>query len=123
MDITNPHWKCGYFAIAFLMSGAYGLAAFKIHRWHPNDIPPWFWPRLHQYWFNFLCAFAGWFAGWFVINRWLGCISFICADEPRFATCVLALAAIIGMTGLLPYTIMNGIHGLEKALSRLIGHK
>jgi hypothetical protein len=123
MDITNPNWRCGYFVAAILMSGAYGAFAFRIHQWKNEDIPRWFWPRFHQHWFNFACAFGGWLAGWVVINRWLACPSFMCADEPKFATGVLALGAIIGMTGYLPLTIVKGIQALEKALSAVVGGK
>lgn len=120
MDITNPYWRCGYFAIAFAISLIFGIWAFEIHNVTPK---PKGWVFAHQVWLNFLCAFAGWLAGWVVVNRWLACPSFMCADEPKFATAVVALVALIGMTGLLPVTIVNGIRGLENALGRWLGGK
>ena len=118
--ITNPNWRCWYFVVAFVASAIYGIFAFQIHRapvsrkekaeraakGEKADYSYIYtgWPRAHQHWLNFLGAAMGWLAGWVVLNRWLACPTFMCADEPRFATVVLALAAFVGMVGLLPVT-------------------
>jgi hypothetical protein len=55
----------------------------------------------------------GWLAGWVVLNRWLACPSFMCSDEPRIATAVLAVGAFVGMVGYMPAAIMSGVSALK----------
>jgi hypothetical protein len=115
--ITNPNWRCWYFVAAAIGSLIYGFAAFHIHGvpvpkgWKRGF--PIGWQLFHQIWLNFLGAAMGWLAGWVVLNRWLACPTFMCADEPRFATAVLAIAAFIGMVGLMPLTVVTGVTGMK----------
>lgn len=118
--IINPTWRFWYLVIAAIWSVIYGLAAFHIHgapapagfKW---DFPKG-WKLFHQIWLNLLGAAMGWLAGWVVLNRWLACPSFMCADEPKFATIALALAAFIGMAGLLPMTVVTGVAALKSVV-------
>jgi hypothetical protein len=127
--VNDPAWRCWYFVIAFIASCIYGIFAFQIHRaplsrrakaekvaqgetLDNSDIYTG-WPRAHQHWFNFLGSMMGWLAGWVVLNRWLACPTFMCADEPRFATAVLAVGAFVGMTGYIPSAIMSGVAALK----------
>jgi hypothetical protein len=117
--ITNPNWRW-YFLAAAIGSLIYGFAAFHIHgapapKGFKRSFPKG-WQFFHQIWLNFLGAAMGWLAGWVVLNRWLACPSFMCADEPRFSTVVLAIGAYIGMVGLLPYTVLTGVAALKSVL-------
>jgi hypothetical protein len=115
--IINPTWRFWYFVVAATWSLIYGFAAFHIHG---APVPKGFkrsfpkgWQLFHQIWLNLLGAAMGWLAGWVVLNRWLACPSFMCADEPKFATIALALAAFIGMVGLLPMAVVTGVTALK----------
>jgi hypothetical protein len=121
--VLNSHWLCIYFVVATAWSVVYGICAFRIHgvkvvKGFPR--PLFFagfrgWQLVHQLWMNFLGSLAGWLAGWVVINRWLSCPTFMCADEPRLATAVLAIGAFVGMVGLMPKTIVSGVEALKAA--------
>jgi hypothetical protein len=108
--ITNPNWRCCYLVAAAVGSFIYGYFAVQIFQVEPR---PRGWQRFHQHWLNFLGAVMGWTAGWVVLNRWLACPSFMCADEPRFATGVLAVGAFVGMAGMLPLTVLTGVAALK----------
>jgi hypothetical protein len=108
--ITNSNWRCWYFLAAVIGSLIYGYFAAQIFQVDPR---PKGWQRFHQHWLNFLGAVMGWTAGWVVLNRWLSCPAFMCADEPRFSTAVLAVAAFIGMAGLMPQTIVTGVASMK----------
>lgn len=114
--LVNAEWFAWAYASAgCVASAALGLGAYRIH--DPEKKSGDTGSRRHwQKWFNAAGSGVGWLCGWVVLCRWFGCPGFVCADEPRITTVLVAAIAFAGIAGQLPYALMNSLNGIHKLL-------
>lgn len=110
-----------YWVVALTASGLYGwhaVAIFKAHIAEREAPPPsaWWW---HQRWLNFLGAFVGWLALWFLLRKFVGCLFADCAANVGAWDVVGALVAFVGVTGYLPGTVVSLVSGVGGLAGRL----
>jgi len=110
--------------IAVLGSLFYGFSAISIFVPKQEDHPKsWPW-KIHQFWFNFVGALAGWLALALLMLKFGNYDSFPRSLENlTFLDLVIFFLAFIGITGHLPYTIAGLLNSLSevfiKALKKL----
>lgn len=97
--------------VASLLYGWHAVAIFKAHISSADPQPPksWWW---HQRWLNFLGAFVGWSALWFLLRKFIGCILGPCTAEPTAWDVLAAFISFIGITGYLPATVVSLVAGV-----------
>jgi hypothetical protein len=111
----NPaYW---YWITAFGSSVFSGFASLAVWRQQPpsDAMPLWPW-YVHKWSFNGIGSFAGWYAAFYLRKRvWLPGHGLDVGDF------VLALVALLGINGWLPYTVVAISHTLGSVATKLLG--
>jgi hypothetical protein len=114
-----------YWLVAVIASALYGWNAVAIFLPSPSASEPararaWWW---HQRWLNFLGAFVGWVALWFLLREFGTCVVAECVADIGAWDVVGALVAFVGVTGYLPSTLVSlvsGVGGLAGKLAEVL---
>jgi hypothetical protein len=108
-----------FWAVALLFIAFYGWKArdiFQVERDHES------WAYLaHQSWFNFAGSLCGWAAFWLEAVRISWYASSGAKLEFGLSDAALGILAFIGMTGLLPTTIVGLIQGIRDLAGKVAG--
>jgi hypothetical protein len=77
--------------------------------------------RVHQFWLNFVGSLVGWTALWFLLRRVFASIESPCSPSISWSDVSIFLAAFIGVTGFLPFTVVSLIYGLREIAAKIAG--
>lgn len=115
-----PRWLgLPFWTVALVFSAFYGWKAREIFQVKRDDES---WAYIaHQSWFNFAGCLCGWAAFWLeaVSVSWYAATG--AKIEFGLADAALAVLAFIGMTGLLPTTIVGLIQGIRELAGKVAG--
>jgi hypothetical protein len=124
--MTIPCWfEVAFWSLAVIVSGFLGLFCFEIHKVKPSDDDKWS-AKFQQVWLNFVGAFVGWIALWFLVHQWWGVWTLPSAPgvsvQMTLSELGLALTAFIGISGYLPFTVIGAIHTFIALVHKVIEH-
>lgn len=114
-------WWLGvpFWALAVLFSAFYGWKArdiFQVKR--PEES----WAYLaHQAWFNFVGALSGWVAFWLEALRIAWYATSGAQIQFGLSDAALGIMAFIGITGLMPTTVVGLIQGIRELAGKVAG--
>ena len=118
--MTIPVWfEAVFWLVAVIVSGFLGWFCFEIHGLDRSKYNR---PALiQQVWLNFVGAFVGWIALWFLVHQWWGvwCRPSV-SVQIAASDFGLSLTAFIGISGYLPFTVIGAIQNSVSAISTLI---
>ncbi len=115
--IIPTSFEYAYWAVALIVSLFLGFGCFSVHGANKEG-SDWVW-RAGQVWLNFVGAFVGWIALWFLARQWWG-VWQVPSDPAKSVQLTLsdiglALTAFIGITGYLPMTMNPNDQVLPRA--------
>src|SRR5258706_864919 len=122
--MTIPVWfEVAFWAVAVIVSAFLGWFCFEIHTLNRSSYK---WPAsVQQVWLNFVGAFVGWIALWFLVRQWWGVWRLPSAPAISVQMTIsdfgLALTAFVGISGYLPFTVVGAIQTFVALIQRLVG--
>jgi hypothetical protein len=121
--MTIPAWfEVAFWSIAVIVSGFLGWFCFEIHGLNRSSYnrPA----SVQQVWLNFVGAFVGWIALWFLVRQWWGVWRLPSAPAVSVQMTVsdfaLALTAFVGISGYLPFTVIGAIQTSVALIQRFV---
>jgi len=122
--MTIPSWfEVAFWSVAFIVSGFLGGFCFEIHSLNRSSYK---WPAsAQQVWLNFVGAFVGWIALWFLVRQWWGVWRLpstpVAPLQMTASDFGLALTAFVGISGYLPFTVVGAIQTFVALINKVVG--
>ena len=116
---TPPWFAISFWTMALTGSAFYGWKAFEAFEVTTTG-KKWGW-WVHQVWFNFLGALAGWLAAWVVVQDAWPCLGSACTASFGWSNGILVCIAFVGITGHLPFAAAGVLQAVRELALKAAG--